>query len=206
MKKSNVGASFTTIPVSSLRWKRAFTSLQNLHFRYFYFGQAVSLLGTSARTMAMGWLAFQLTNSSFQLGLVYTLNTLPILLLSIYAGSIADCFSKLSIFKVTSWFAMACSFAFALLIFFGKLNIGLLMAFTVLWGTAMAFEMPSRQSLMMDLVGSGNLVNVYNLLSTVFLSRHKSPFSVHLSRYYTHSGGLVFEGRVSAKPLKFFSC
>jgi MFS family permease len=117
--------------------------------------------------MAMGWLAFQLTSSPFQLGLVYTLNTLPILLLSIYAGSIADRFPKLAIFKATSWFAMACSLAFALLIFSGKLNIGLLMAFAVLWGTAMAFEMPSRQSLMMDLVGPNNLVNAIALNSAM---------------------------------------
>ena len=148
-------------------WRKAFSSFQNPHYRYFYFGQLVSLLGTSARTMAMGWLAVKLTNSAFELGVVYTLNTLPLLLFSVFAGSLADRFSRLSIFKATSWFAMSCSFLLALLILAGKLNITLLMVFAALWGTAMAFEMPSRQALMTDLVEPGDLVNAISLNSAM---------------------------------------
>ena len=148
-------------------WRKAFASFQNPHYRYFYFGQAVSLLGTSARTMAMGWLAVKITDSAYALGVVYTLNTLPILLFSVFAGSLADRFPRLAIFKATSWFAMSCSLALTLLILAGKLNITLLMVFAVLWGTAMAFEMPSRQALMTDLVEPGDLVNAISLNSAM---------------------------------------
>lgn len=144
-----------------------FASLSLPNFRYFYFGQGLSLLGSSARTMALGWTAFQLTHSPFELGLVHTFTTLPILLFSVYAGSVADRFPKLSIFKAASWAAFTVSLAFTLLAFSNGLTIGRLLAFAPLWGAAMAFEMPARQALVMDLVGEKNLVNAISLNSAL---------------------------------------
>lgn len=155
------------MPIPLRKNLKIFSSLKNKNFRYFYLGQGVSLLGTSTRTMAMGWLAFQLTNSPFQLGLVYAFNTLPILLLSLYAGSVADRFPKLTVFKITSGVGFISSSLLAVLIFTGKPDYGVLLLFALLWGTAMAFEMPSRQSLMVELVGPKNLVNAISLNSAM---------------------------------------
>ena len=95
-------------------WRKTFAALRNPNYRYFFTGQTTSLIGTWARQSAISWLAFQLTRSEFLLGLVATLNALPILLFSTYSGSLADRVSKLKIFRLTSWFAtisfsMACS-------------------------------------------------------------------------------------------------
>ncbi len=148
-------------------WTRTFSSLRIPNYRYFYLGQSVSLLGTAARTMAMGWVAFNLTHSEYQLGLVYTLHTLPNLLFSVYAGSVADRFSKLLVFKVASWTALISSLALAILVFSGHITIGELKLFALFWGTAHAFEMPSRQALMMELVGPKDLVNAISLNSAM---------------------------------------
>ena len=148
-------------------WRKTFAALRNPNYRYFFTGQTTSLIGTWARQSAIGWLAFQLTHSEFLLGLVATLNALPILLFSTYSGSLADRIPKLLIFKITSWFSLLSSLLLALLLFHGPVGIGTLLVFSVFWGTATAFEMPARQSLMVELVGQKDLINAIALNSAM---------------------------------------
>jgi MFS family permease len=125
-------------------WRRTFAALRNVNYRCFYGGQTLSLIGTWARSAAWGWMAFQLTHSEFWTGFIFMLNSLPILLFSIYAGSLADRVPKLKIFKITSWLALTASLTLAILLFRGSVSISLLMVFVAFWGLAMAFEMPAR--------------------------------------------------------------
>src|ERR1700733_12915744 len=62
------------------------TLVRHRNFRLFWFGQTLSLMGTWMQTMAQGWLALQLSNSAFLVGLVSSIGSLPILLLSLPAG------------------------------------------------------------------------------------------------------------------------
>lgn len=148
-------------------WHRAFSALRNPNYRYFYSGQTVSLIGTWMRTAALGWIAFQYTHSEFLLGVVFMLNSLPIFLFSIYAGSLADRVPKIRIFTITSWGSMLSSLALALMLFHGPVNIAFLMVFASLWGLFVTFEMPSRQTLMVELVGKRDLVNAIALNSAM---------------------------------------
>src|SRR5579859_3866900 len=148
-------------------WRKTFAALHNTNYRFFYMGQGLSLVGIWARSAALSWLAFQLTRSEFLLGLVATLNALPILLFSTYAGSLADRISKLGIFRLTSCFALLSSLILAILLFRGPVNIGTLFVFSALWGVSTAFEMPARQSLMVELVGRRDLVNAIALNSAM---------------------------------------
>ena len=84
-------------------WHKTFSALRNPNYRYFYSGQTVSLIGTWTRTAALGWIAFQFTHSEFLLGIVFMLNSLPIFLFAVYAGSLADRIPKIRIFTFTSW-------------------------------------------------------------------------------------------------------
>ena len=95
------------------------------------------------------------------------LNSVPILFFSIYAGSLADRLPKLAIFKVTSFVAMSASLTLSIILFHGSVHVGLLMFFVALWGLTMAFEMPARQSLMVELVGKKDLVNAIALNSAM---------------------------------------
>jgi MFS family permease len=148
-------------------WKKTFSAFSNPNYRYFYSGQTVSLIGTWTRTAALGWISFQFTHSEFLLGIVFMLNALPIFLFAIYAGSLADRIPKITIFKLTSWFSLLSSLSLAIMLFYGPVHIGILMLFAFLWGLSTTFEMPSRQTLMVELVGKKDLVNAIALNSAM---------------------------------------
>ena len=148
-------------------WRKTFSALRSVNYRYFFFGQSLSLIGTWGRSAAWGWLAYQLTQSEFWTGVVFMLNSLPILVFSLYSGSLADRIPKLRIFMATSLVALLASLTLAVLLFRGSVSIGVLMLFVAAWGLCMAFEMPARQSLMVELVGKKDLVNAIALNSAM---------------------------------------
>jgi MFS family permease len=148
-------------------WRDTFSALRNANYRYFFLGQSVSLIGTWTRTAALGWIAFQFTHSEFLLGLVFMVNALPLFLFSVYAGSLADRIPKIRIFALTSWFALVSSLILAIMLFRGPVHIAYLLIFSALWGIATTFEMPSRQTLMVELVGRRELVNAIALNSAM---------------------------------------
>jgi MFS family permease len=148
-------------------WQKTFAALRNPNYRYFYSGQSISLIGTWTRTAALGWIAFQFTHSEFLLGIVFVLNSLPIFLFAVYAGSLADRIPKIRIFTVTSWFSLLSSLTLAVMLFRGPVHIVYLMIFAALWGLSTTFEMPSRQTLMVELVGKNDLVNAIALNSAM---------------------------------------
>jgi MFS family permease len=148
-------------------WHKTFSALRNPNYRYFYLGQTVSLTGTWTRTAALGWVSFQFTHSEFLLGIIFMLNSLPIFIFAIYAGSLADRIPKIRIFTLTSWFSLSSSLILAIMLFRGPVHIAYLMIFSALWGLATAFEMPARQTLMVELVGKKDLVNAIALNSAM---------------------------------------
>jgi predicted MFS family arabinose efflux permease len=156
-------ADLPEIPLSTPAkgFAKTFAAFQNPNYRLFFMGQTLSLIGTWARSAAWGWLAYQWTHSKLLLGLTF------LFLFSTYAGSLADRIPKLAIFKITSWTAMAASLVFSFLLFHGERDITILMGFVSLWGLCMAFEMPARQSLMVELVGKEHLVNAIALNSAM---------------------------------------
>src|SRR5437016_9033044 len=78
-----------------------FRALQvHRNFRLFWTGQTVSLIGTWMQTMGQGWLALELSNSAFLVGLVAAASSLPILVLSFHAGVVVDRVDKLRIVRV----------------------------------------------------------------------------------------------------------
>ncbi len=148
-------------------WHKTFSALRNPDYRYFYTGQTVSLIGTWTRTAALGWISFQFTHSEFLLGIVFMLHSLPIFLFAVYAGSLADRIPKIRIFTLTSWFSLLSSLTLAVMLFRGPVHIAYLMIFSALWGLSITFEMPSRQTLMVELVGKKDLVNAIALNSAM---------------------------------------
>lgn len=148
-------------------WRKTFAALHSPNYLYFYIGQSVSLIGTWTRTAALGWVAFQVTHSEFLLGIVFMLNSLPIFLFATYSGSLADRIPKIRIFTFTSCFSLLSSMLLAVMLFRGPVHIGYLMVFATLWGLSTAFEMPARQTLMVELVGKKDLVNAIALNSAM---------------------------------------
>src|SRR5207249_9078909 len=78
-----------------------FQTLQrHRNFRLFWFGQTLSLVGTWMQAMAQGWLALELSNSAFIVGLAASAQSFPVLLLSLNAGVIVDRTAKLRLVKI----------------------------------------------------------------------------------------------------------
>lgn len=130
----------------------------------------ISLIGTWIQSVAQSWLVFQLTNSSFLLGVVGFLNTFPIFLLSLFGGVIADRMNKRTIILATQVAFMGLAFILAFLTQSGRINAFQIMVIAVLNGVVMAFDAPSRQAVVVELVGKKHLLNAIALNSAAFNS------------------------------------
>ncbi|MCC6316216.1 MAG: MFS transporter [Gemmatimonadaceae bacterium] len=150
--------------------------LTHANFRRFWIGQTLSLVGTWMQSMAMGWLALELSDSAFVVGLVAASSALPILLFSLYAGVIVDRSDKLRIVRLAQGMLLVEA---ALLWYFtwrGQITVPGLIALATLGGIITSFEIPARQSLMIDLVGREDLRDAIALNSSGFnLARILGP-------------------------------
>lgn len=146
------------------------------NFRIFWGGQTLSLVGTWMQTVAQGWLALELSNSAFVVGVVSAAQSFPVLVLSLYGGVVADRHDKLRLVRVAQSLLLLQA---ALLWWFtrsGHLTIGWLVVLATANGVVSAFEIPARQSFIVELVGRDDLVDAIALNSGGFnLARIVGP-------------------------------
>ena len=154
-----------------------FRALQvHRNFRLFWTGQTVSLIGTWMQQVGQGWLALELTNSAFMVGLVSAAGSFPVLLLSLYGGVVADRRSKLRIVIVCQALLLIEAAALWWFTWASRINIGWLLALTTLGGVISAFEIPARQAMIVELVSKEDLVDAIALNSGGFnLARIVGP-------------------------------
>ena len=150
--------------------------LRHRNFRLFWIGQTLSLIGTWMQTMAQGWLALELTNSAFLVGLVATASSIPVLLFTMPAGAIVDRSDKLRIVRVAqAAFLLEASTLWALTVT-DRMTIGWLLALAFIGGLISSIEIPARQAMMIDLVGRDDLPDAIALNSSGFnLARVVGP-------------------------------
>ena len=165
------------MPAADIASLNPFKTLQrHRNFRLFWFGQTLSLIGTWMQTMAQGWLALELSNSAFLVGLVAAAGSLPILVFSFHAGVAVDRSDKLRLVRLGQ--ILFCVQA-ALLWWFtwsGHMTIGWLLALATANGLINALEIPARQSLVIELVGREDLPGAIALNSSGFnLARVVGP-------------------------------
>lgn len=154
----------------------AFAALRHRNFRLFWFGQLLSLTGTWMQSTAQGWLVLELTDSELWLGLVTAAGSLPVLLFTLYAGVIADRHDKRRIILAAQAAALALALAMAVLTDRGWITVQWILLLVLLLGTANAFEVPTRQSFFVELVGKQDLTNAIALNSAAFnLTRILGP-------------------------------
>lgn len=147
-----------------------FSSLKVKNFRLYWVGMFISLIGTWIQSVAQSWLVFELTNSSFLLGVVGFINTLPVFLLSLLGGVAADRINKKGILFFTQNAFMILAFILAILTQFKIITTSQIMVIAVLNGIVMAFDAPARQSVIAELVGREHLLNAIALNSAAFNS------------------------------------
>jgi MFS family permease len=154
------------VVVGGVSWRDTFAALRHRNFRLFFAGQLVSLTGTWMQTTAQGWLVYQLTGSKVLLGTVAAAGSLP-LLLSVWGGSVADRHPKRTVVCFTQTSMMGLAFVFAALIWSGHIQPWHILVLAALGGLAMAFDMPARQSFMVEMTSREELMNAVSLNSSI---------------------------------------
>jgi predicted MFS family arabinose efflux permease len=138
-------------PIGSTR-AGAFRALRVRNYRLFFLGQVLSVIGTWTQATAVGWIVLRETHDSTGLGLVVALQFLPLLLFGAYAGTVADRIDKRRILIVANVAAAMIALATALLVSNGDRSLAVLAIASLLLGCSTAFETPTRQSFVAELV------------------------------------------------------
>ena len=148
--------------------QRAFAAFTYRDFRVLWFGAFSSTVGTWMQKVAQSWLIFDLTNSSFYLGLDDFLGQLPILLFTLVGGVIADRHDRKRLLLGSQFVQMATAFALAALVFQGRVHIGHILALSFATGLAQAFGGPAYQAMIPSLIHKKDLPNAIALNSIQF--------------------------------------
>lgn len=149
-------------------FSRGAVALRNRNYRLFFFGQLISLIGTWMQNVAQDWLVLKLTNSPFALGVTTALQFLPVMLLSLFGGVLADRLPKRKTLIVTQSTAMSLAFILALLTTFNIVQLWQVFILAGCLGLVNAIDMPVRQSFVPEMVGKDSLVNAIALNSSIF--------------------------------------
>src|SRR3989339_398250 len=145
-----------------------FKSLKHRNFRLFFLGQIISVTGTWLQLTAMPWLVYHITSSTILLGLVGFLSQIPILLIAPFAGAVADRYNRRKILIITQSLAMVQAITLGLLTVSGKVQIWHIFILAVFIGFVNAFDMPTRQIFLHEMVGKEDLTNAITLNSFIF--------------------------------------
>ena len=148
--------------------QRAFAAFTYRDFRVLWFGAFASTVGTWMQKVAQSWLVFDLTKSSFYLGLDDFLGQLPILLFTLLGGVIADRHDRKRLLIGSQFVQMATAFALAALVFQGRVHIGHILALSFAAGMAQAFGGPAYQAMIPSLIHKKDLPNAIALNSIQF--------------------------------------
>ncbi len=147
--------------------RQTFAALSVPNYRRYYGGQAISLIGTWMQMTAQAWLVLTLTHSSTALGGIIALQTLPVLLLAPYGGVIADRVDKRRLMIALQSLMGVQALVLGILTVTGEVRVWQIGVLAALLGVNNAFENPSRQSFMLELVGPDHLRNAVSLTSVL---------------------------------------
>jgi MFS family permease len=143
-------------------------ALRHRNYRLFLTGQVISTIGTWMQSVAMPWLALQLTHSGLLVGLVLAVQFTPVLLGSQLGGIVADRYRKRTILLITQSAFTVPSFALFLLSGSGHAQYWEVLVAAAATGTINLFDVPARQSFLIEMVGKQDLMNAIALNSSVF--------------------------------------
>lgn len=144
------------------------SALTHRNFRLFWFGQLVSLVGTWMQSVAQLWLMHRLTGSALMLGLLGFAQFLPVTLLTLWAGVLADRMDKRRLILITQILMLVQTVVLATVVSLGVVQPWMVVALALVFGTVNAFDLPARQAFLVDLVGKGDLPNAIALNSAAF--------------------------------------
>ncbi|PYX50022.1 MAG: MFS transporter [Acidobacteria bacterium] len=152
------------------RWQEAGRALRHRNFQLFFSGQLISLIGTWMQTVAQSWLVYRLTGSGFELGAVGFASQIPVFLFAPIGGIVADRTNRKHVVIATQVASMLLAFALAALTLTHTIDhrVWMIYVLAALLGVVNAFDIPGRQSFLVDMVGKEDLMNAIALNSSMF--------------------------------------
>ncbi|MFN8624143.1 MAG: MFS transporter [Chloroflexota bacterium] len=157
-----------TAVAARMRRSQGLRAFHHRNYRLFFGGQAVSLVGTWMMTVAQSWLVLQLTGDPFMLGVVAAAQFLPVLLLGLFGGIIADGLPKRRTLMVTQAIAAGLSLLLFVLAATGTVQVWQIVVIAAIGGVRNAFDLPTRQAFAVELVGREDIANAVAMNSALF--------------------------------------
>ncbi len=151
--------------LTAIRQGETFRALRNRNYRLLWIGQVGHSASLWVETIARSWLIWELTGSAILLAVVNMLRAIPMLLLGLFAGAIADRFDKRKLLIICKIFTLVNKLVLAVLITTGAIEVWHVLLGAFLMGCSMAFEQPTRTALIPSLVGKDELLNAIALNS-----------------------------------------
>jgi len=150
---------------------RIFRALRYRNYRLFFIGQGISLIGTWMQQVAMSWLVYSLTNSAWLLGVVAFSGLISNSLVTPFAGVLVDRLNRHRILVITQVLAMLQALTLATVVLTGSAAVWNLILLSIALGLINGFDMPTRQSFVLDMVPNReDLGNAIALNSSLFNS------------------------------------
>jgi MFS family permease len=140
------------VPSDASAFARVTRALRHRNYRLFFGGQSISLAGSWITRIATSWLVYRLTGSELLLGLVGFCGQIPALVLTPFAGALVDRVDRRQVLLVAQWLSAAQSAVLAVLTLTGRITITDLIVLQLIQGAVNAFEMPARQSFVVEMV------------------------------------------------------
>lgn len=150
------------------RWPVTLRALRHRNFRLFFAGQLVSLVGSWMQSTAQAWLVYSLSHSALLLGSVTFCSQFPSFLLAPVGGAVADRYSRHRLVIATQTLAMVQAFLLAVLTLTHVVTITQVFVLATFLGLVTAFDVPARQSFLVEMVGREDLMNAIALNSSMF--------------------------------------
>ena len=180
----------------------SFPALTHKNYRYFWFGQCISLIGTWMQRTAQQWLVYTITKSAFSLGILGVAQFGPMLIFSLFAGVLADRYPKKSMLLFTQSALMILAFILAILVWSGHIYYWQVLILAAALGLVNTLDMPTRQSFVVELVGRKDLTNAIALNSSIVnLARIIGPAIAALLMTGVGAGFCFFLNGISFIPV-----
>jgi MFS family permease len=156
------------VPLHRSFFTRALAAFTYRDFRVLWFGAFTSTVGNWMQEVAQAWLVFELTKSSFYLGLDDFLGQLPILLFTLIGGVVADRHDRRHLLLGSQYVQMTTAFVLAGLVYAGMVRVQYVLLLSFVAGMGQAFGGPAYQALIPSLVQKTDLPNAIALNSIQF--------------------------------------
>lgn len=148
--------------------RTTFSSLSSLNFKWYCLGVLGSLIGSIMQEVVVAWIAYEMTGSSFALGSILFAFQVPMIVIGIAGGWAADRFDRKKIIVITQYLALGVSLTWLFLSMFGLLEVWHLYALSFVFGSIVAFEIPSRFAIVPQLVKQKDILNAFSMDSLLF--------------------------------------